>query len=349
MRRMKKNSPRSKKKLTIGMIGMGFISEVHIRAYRTHGDVEIKAFADSNQGLLVQKGKLFGINELYPDYHYMLEDKAIDVIDVMTPHFLHLRCVCDALKAGKTVICEKPVATNLKDIDLMIKTAERVKKNIYIKQYLRFSSANNKAQHLLLHNRIGRPYLVQCTFTSHSVKDYANPYSWRGNVKEAGGGVFIDVGVHMLDFLQMIFGSPIATYAQCRKILTTLPQKGEDFASALIEFPNDLMVSMNCTENDTAYGFRWEVRIYGTQGVMTITDKGNEAKVLQIIQGNTTKYEFIERNWWEGANISALTDIIDRIQRDEKPVVSLEHARSVIQTIVRSYESARQDKKIFFR
>lgn len=330
------------------MIGMGFISDVHLRAYRSRRHVEIKAIADSNQGLLIQKGKLFGITELYPDYHFMLEDKSIDVIDVMTPHFLHAQCVCDALRAGKTIICEKPVATNLKDIDLMIRTAKLAKKNIYIKHYLRFSSANQRAQQLLLHHRIGRPYFIQCTFTCHSVRDYSNPHTWRGNTKEAGGGVFIDIGVHMLDFIQMIFGSPIATYAQCRKILTTLPQKGEDFVSALIEFPNNLMVSLNCTENDPAYGFRWEVRIYGTEGVMTITDRGKEAKTLQIIEGKKTVYEFIEKDWWEKANISALTDIIDRIHGDNEPAVSLEHARSVLQTIVRSYESARLEKKIYF-
>jgi len=153
----------------------------------------------------------------------------------------------------------------------------------------------------------------------------------------------------MLDLLQMMFGLPVATYAQCRKITTTLPQKGEDLATALIEFPNDLMVSMNCTENDTAYGFRWEVRIYGTDGVMAIIDKGNEEKVLQIIQKNKTVYEYSEHNWWEGANVSALTDIIRRIKENKEPVVSLKHARSVLETIIGSYESARRDKKIFFR
>jgi predicted dehydrogenase len=348
MKHIQLRNPFFNKKITIGMIGMGFISNVHVRAYRPIRGVVIKAIADSNQSLLTQKGKLLGIAEQYPDYRYMLEDKTIDVIDVMTPHFMHVQCVCDALRAGKTVICEKPVATNLKDLDMMTNTAKAVNKNIYIKHYLRYSSVNQKAQQLLSQKKIGRPYLIQCTFTSHSVQDYANPNSWRGNIKESGGGVFIDVGVHMLDLLQTMFGVPVATYAQCRKITTTLSQKGEDLSTALIEFPNDLMVSMNCTENDTAYGFRWEVRIYGTDGVLAITDKGNEEKVLQIIKGNKVVYDQTEHNWWEGANVSALTDIVHRIQENKEPIVSLRHARSVLETIIGSYESARLNKKVYF-
>jgi|GEM_PF-4952927 len=337
------------KHIVIGMIGTGFISQVHMRAYRKRNDVTVKALADTNQGLLASRGKEFGIRALYPDYRYMLEDPDINTIDIMTPHFLHATCVSDALKAKKNIICEKPVATNLKDLDMMIKTAATARKYIYIKQYLRFSSVNQKMQELLKQHAIGKPYLAQCTFTSYSPQDYQNPRSWRGNTKEAGGGVFMDIGVHMLDQLQLAFGSPISTFAQYKKVTTTLPQKGEDFACAMIEFPNDVMATINCTENDTAYGFRWEIRIYGTDGAIIIVDKGNQEKTLQVIKDNRIVTSLTETNWWEQANILALHDIIDNIQAHRSPTVSLDHARSVLNTIIQTYTSAATNKKISIR
>ncbi len=330
----------------MGLIGLGLISNVHIEAYQRRKDVRIKAISDNNQARLVERGKVLGIEELYPDYRFMLQDTSLDVIDIMTPHFFHAQCVCDALLAGFTVICEKPLATTIEDIDKIIQVSRKMRKEVYVKQYLRYSLAYQKAHKLLLSNSIGRPYFVQCMFTTNSVQDYTNPRIWKGNKKEAGGGIFIDVGVHMLDLMQMMFGQPVATYAQTRKLLSPLPQKGEDFATAVIEFPNNLVVNMSCTENDTGYRFRWEVRIYGTDGVITIIDQGKEAKVLQLIKENKIRYEFVEKNWWTESNIRAIDDTIDRVQHCKEPVVSLSHARNVLYTIMQSYESAKIGKRI---
>lgn len=331
-------------KISIGLVGLGLISHIHEAAYRRKTDVVIAAVSDSNHSLLVRRGHELGVKNQFPDYRYMLQDQTIDVIDIMTPHHLHTQCVMDVLATGHTVICEKPLATTLPDIDQLIETSKRVRKHIYVKQYLRYSLAYQKAMVLLREGRIGKPYFVQCTFTTNSMHDYTNPHTWKGNIREAGGGVLIDVGVHMLDLLQTMFGTPLTTYAHTAKIQTTLPQKGEDFATAIIEFPNNLMVNINCTENDTGYRFRWEVRLYGIAGVITIVDQGKASKTLQLIQENKVRYEFVEHNWWEEANIRALIDIIDRIRRQEPPAVSLPHARSVLYTILQTYKSAKTGK-----
>ncbi|KKS89868.1 MAG: oxidoreductase domain protein [Microgenomates group bacterium GW2011_GWC1_43_11] len=335
------------KVITIGMIGMGNISNIHVDAFRMRKDVHIKAISDSNQSLLLRKSGELDIAETYPDYRFMLNDPCIDVIDVMTPHSLHKQCVCDALNAGKTVICEKPLATTLRDIDKIIRVSESKKKYVYIKQYLRYSTAYQKALELLEDNKIGTPYFIQCLFTGNSVKDYLSPLTWRGSTSQAGGGVFIDVGVHMLDLLQLYFKFPSALYMQSRRITASLPEKGEDFASAIIEFPNNLTVSISCTHNDIGYKFRWEVRIYGRNGVITILDNGKQEKQLHVIKENKIVYEFTEIDWWRQSNIRALHDIINRILSHKSPPVSYLHARSVIQTIRESYRSAKTGKRLF--
>jgi len=179
-----------KKSLTLGLIGLGNISNIHMETYEKRNDVHIKAISDSNHGLLLRRAVEWNVHETYPDYQFLLKDNAIDVIDVMTPHFMHAQCVCDALAAGKTVICEKPLVTTAGDLAQIVKAVKKTKKQVYVKQYLRFSQAYQKAKVLLSKNTIGKPYYISCMFTSHSVHDYQNPNTWKGNMHEAGGGNF---------------------------------------------------------------------------------------------------------------------------------------------------------------
>lgn len=328
------------------MIGTGFISNTHIEAFKLRKDVYVKAISDSDQGLLIRKGRSWGIKELYPDYQFMLKDKTIDVIDVMTPHYLHKKCVCDALKAEKDVICEKPLTISEKDVDEIMKVSESTKKRVFVKQYLRFSRCYQKARDLIINNTTGAPYFAQCSFTGNS-SDYINPHTWRANTVEAGGGVFIDIGVHMVDVMQSFFGSPVDISAQTRKVIDMFPHKGEDVISALIGFPNNMLVNINCTQIDKGYGFRWETLIYGRKGIIKITDIGKQKKILRVIKENRVVYKFMELDWWRMANIRALHDITDRIRDRRAPEVSLPEARAVIKTVTSAYRSAGQNKKVY--
>jgi predicted dehydrogenase len=333
------------KPINIGMIGLGDISATHLEAYKNIPGLVVKAFADSNQSILLKKGSMYGITNLYPDYHFMLHDADINVIDVMVPHYMHKQCVCDALRAGKTVICEKPLATTLSDVDEIIRTAKIAKKRVYVKQYLRYSRAYQKLQELIKNGSIGTPYFIQCTFTSHSIEDYLNSKTWRGNKRESGGGVLINIGDHMLDYLQLLFGKPHAVFASVDNIEKVLPTKGEDFSALSIEYPHKLHAHIMCTENDLGYRFRWNISMFGTDGVINVVDYWKNERRLQVIKENKVTYEFTEQKWWHESNMRALKDIIKRIQRDTSPSVSLKEARTVIQTISLAYESARTGKK----
>lgn len=335
-----------KKKLKVGMIGMGFISNIHVEAFRSNPEVEISAISDTNQSLLIRKSHELGIPAAYPDYTFLLQDKTIDVIDVMTPHYLHKECIAAALKVRKTVICEKPVTTNLRDLDSIITLSHKFKKNVYIKQYLRFSKAYQKARELISKNVIGKPYLVQCTFTGTALNDHTDTNTWRANKYEAGGGVFMDIGIHMLDLLIYFFGNPLATYGQSRKIVSKLNQKGEEVISALIEFPSKLLINIACTHIDKGYGFRWDMKVYGEDGIITVIDVGKQEKLLKVIKENRIVYDFIEKNWWKMSNIRALQDIVNKINDDREPTVTFPQARMTIKSVLASYSSASKGVRV---
>jgi len=335
------------KQLTIGLIGLGNISATHIEAYRSMANVRIAAICDSNQALLLQKAQALSVAAAYPDYRFLLRDSSIDVVDVMTPHSMHATITREAMEAGKDVLCEKPLATNINDIERIFATSKRTGKHAHVKQYLRFSEAYRKTFALLQQGVVGKPYFIQCMFTGNSVPDYKNPYTWRASIAGAGGGVFINVGEHMIDLLSANMGPVRAITARHTNITKHAPGKGEDFSSAILEFPHNVTASIATTHNDDGYRFRWEMRIYATKGVITVIDtEGKRNKSLSVIRNNTILEQFSEPDWWWKSNTRALEDCVGRIRTNTPPLVHKSHAKNVLSAILSSYTSSRTGKRI---
>lgn len=335
-------------KLRIGIIGLGNISAVHIKTFQNEAAVQIASLADVNRTLLENHSGIVGTRLCF-DYHDVLNDPSIDIVDILLPHYLHAKVIEEALCAGKEVICEKPFVTNARDADKIIHIAKKTKKRVYLKQYLRFVGLHKKIKELLDGGAIGIAYLTHCVFTTDTVSEYSDPNSWRGNMHEAGGGVFMDVGVHMVDLLQWFFGNPISVCATVKKNFSSLPQKGEDLAVVTIEFPHNIVANIVCTSADSSYGFRWEKHFFGSEGSLHLEDDKKQLMSLTLRKERAEVTHISERDWWNLANRSALLDIIERVRVNKNPLVSLEDAGIAIRTICSAYDSARIGKKIQLR
>ena len=97
----------------IGIIGVGSISLEHIQAYLANLETELYAFCDINEDRLNYMGKKFGITRLYTDIDEMLKLEELDAVSVCTWNNGHAPCTIKALKAGKHVLCEKPMASSI--------------------------------------------------------------------------------------------------------------------------------------------------------------------------------------------------------------------------------------------
>lgn len=120
------------KKVVVGMIGCGFASGLHMSGYaKIYGlQVEIKAVASNGPAeQTAQFVEQNGIKDIYEDYKEMLKDEEIDVIDICTPPFLHEEMVIESLKAGKHVICEKPLTGYFDEGEAMDPVGTSVKKS----------------------------------------------------------------------------------------------------------------------------------------------------------------------------------------------------------------------------
>ncbi len=333
-------------KIKIGILGAGKISDIHLETLGKNKHVSLVSISDSNLELATKKAKQYGIEKIESDYSKILNDPEIDVVDILLPHHLHYRASMDAIHRGKVVICEKPFVIKLSDAKSLMKINKTKNISIHLKHYLRYSASHSKLKKLLHEGIIGTPYLVQCFYTCNSVAGMNDKRSWKGNIKEAGGGVLMDAGVHVVDFLQDIFGNPRSVSSECKQIFTKLKIKGEDLAMINLEFPNNVMAEITCTSNDTSYGFRWEKHIFGSEGSLHIIDYGKNKNELLLYKNGEVVMREDEDDWWNQANKNILNDIIGKIINKEKPTVDLNTAYIGLKTIIKAYESAKAGKRL---
>lgn len=335
-------------RLKVGIIGLGKMSEIHLSTLSANKSVEIEAVAEINPQLLKQKQNQYGFKNAYRDYHKILEDKSIAAVDIILPHYLHAQIVCEALLHGKSVICEKPLA--LKDADFVKigKIEKTTHQQAHAKHYLRHSYFHCELRDLVRQGKIGKIRLVDFNYHADTKPDMQNRFSWRGNLREAGGGIFQDVGIHAVDMLVGMFGRPKSVFAIMQKIHSKLSFKGEDQAVVCLSYP-EMLVTITCDGSNTAVAPGWQKTFWGDLGTLKIEDLGKSRQKLSLIRNYKKVFEKEDVNWWDKTNQNALNEIIGKIIHHQPPTVSLMDARLTQRIITAAYLSAKSRKQINFK
>lgn len=338
-------SKKNGKLLRLGIIGLGRISEIHIRTFLDNKNVSIESLADIRKDVVAQKASELGIGKFSTDYRRTLRDPLIDVVDILLPHYLHAQVACEALEAGKNVICEKPLALSLSDIDRIQRISQKTKKHVHVKHYFRYARLHRQLKDLLVNHGVGKPYMAHCLYTTNGIDNYQNRTSWKGDSKKAGGGVLIDTGFHMIDLWQDLFGNPLSVYTVCKRNFSSLAPKGENLSITVLEYPHNVMATLVCTAVDTSLGNRWEKRFFGSDGSIYLVDHGRDNMTLEHWRSNSLEHSEEEQKWWDKANRDALNDCIERIDQGRSPAVTYRESKSVLTTILQAYKSGRSGKK----
>ncbi len=140
------------KGIKVGIIGTGFIGPVYIEAIRRLGNVKVVALAEVDAKLAKEKAKEFNIDKYYGDYNELLLNQEIDVIHNCTPNFLHFAINKEAIKAGKHIVSEKPLALNKKEskelLELIKKYSVYNAVNYNYRQYPMIQEIRNRVKHI---------------------------------------------------------------------------------------------------------------------------------------------------------------------------------------------------------
>ena len=161
-----------------------------------------------------------------------LADSAIDAVYVATPVFLHAPQTIQSLRAGKHVICEKPMAMNEPEARSMVQAAEQSGRLFGVAYYRRCYPKVQRAKQLLKQGAIGKPVVAE--LTNHMWFDGSGSRSWLVDPAKAGGGPLFDIASHRIDVLNFWFGKPLRVTAQLSNVVHHYPV--EDNATVMIEY-----------------------------------------------------------------------------------------------------------------
>lgn len=247
-------------KLVTAHIGLKF-GMAHIEG-AIHSGAEIAAICDTDPENLRFAGERYSIPEekRVTDYREIMQNKDIQAVTVAVPDQLHAEITCGLLRAGKHVLCEKPLALTREDVRKIIKAADESGRICMVGQICRFTPAFEKAKEIIESGAIGEIYYAE--------SEYAHDYmylvdNWRSDPKRHG---VIGGGCHAVDLLRWLVGDPTEVFAYGTHKL--LPQVAYDDATiAVMKFGNNIIgkifVSTGCKRDYTM-----RTLIYGTKGTI---------------------------------------------------------------------------------
>ena len=338
--------------LRAAILGSGAIAAVHADAYLYHaGKCEIRAvcdvFPEKAQALIDNKGLKDAV--AYKEIDEVLSRDDIDVVSVCLPPGLHADATIKALKNGKHVLCEKPMATSLEECDRMIKAAEESGKLLTVMANFRFKTPFRKVKQLLDEGIAGK--VLHATVNSLWWRG-ANYYDlwWRGTWKSEAGGCVINHAVHHLDVLQWMLGKPKHVTA----VITNIAHDNsecEDLAIAILEYPGMLtQVTASLLEHDEEQ----EMIFQAEKARISVPWKVAAAKPLpngfpeenvDVIKAIQDRYDSLPNETLD-AHTGQIDDLIAAIEGKEKLLVTGQDGRSALELIMAIYKSGVERKTV---
>lgn len=197
-----------KTKVSVGIIGTGVGLRTHLPAFVELADAEVVALAGSS----LERGRMFADQYGVPhalSAEQLCESADVDLVCVTSPNQFHYAQTMRALKSGKHVLCEKPLAMDEAGCrKLATFSGARPNQLALVNHQLRFNPYLRKVKQLLAGGYVGRPYLVRMHQQSTGFSDRNAAWSWSFDADQ-GGGVRLAMGSHLVDLLVFWFGSSI--------------------------------------------------------------------------------------------------------------------------------------------
>ncbi len=299
------------KTLNVAMIGGGFMGKAHAQAYAAMpmyfwpapAIPRRKVLVDVNPELAAEGAARLGFDEGSSDWRSVVTRADIDVVDIVTPNDSHAEIAIAALKAGKHVICEKPLARTAAEARTMADAARAAGVIHMVAFNYRRTPAVALARKYIDEGRIGKILNFRGTYLQDWSADPNGPLSWRFQKKIAGSGAVGDIGTHVVDFARYLVGeisavnAVVSTYVKERPLQQSgfdklgasdksgAGPKGEvdvdDEMIALLKFQNGAVGSIEATRN--AYGRNnfLTFEIHGTKGSISFNyERMDELQVM---------------------------------------------------------------------
>lgn len=252
-------SPYSIEPLSVGVVGLGEMGQLHARAIQRSSFAQLRAVADPDQALLApfesQQVRSFG------SAHDLFADSKIDTVSLCLPHHLHAPLGLAAIAAGKNVIIEKPLAMTLDESKQLVDAAAIAGVILGVSHNQLFYSAHVEAKRMIESGELGRPVFLRMRLGMGPTFG-----GWRTSVAHTGGGLLMDAGVHRLYLAQHLFGPVTSSHS----FLDATRVEGETFAVVVLEFASGARGVIEANHFGPSGFFEDEIEVVGTEAVLRL-------------------------------------------------------------------------------
>jgi myo-inositol 2-dehydrogenase / D-chiro-inositol 1-dehydrogenase len=347
-------------KVRTAVVGLGTIGAVHAEWYAQIPESTLVAVCDAREDIAKKIAAKHGVKG-YTDYHELVEDKNVDALTVAVPNFLHHDVAMAAIKEGKNVAVEKPLAVSMEEANDMVNAAKKAGiVNMYTEN-LCFAPSYRTAKEIVDKGGLGTIYLCKAYESDDIVKGSeaernVMKSSWYLDPKQSGGGKLMSTGVHAVEYVRFMFNHPKALRVHA-EIIDSIgiqkPKRMEDMALVTIRFEGDKVGEVHTGYYMTG-GTDDRAEIYGDQGTIFLDlYRRNEIKVHSHVGYGSVGQSMFQPS--EGADLGWSFPIPDErydlgyyheqrhflqcILENKTPRVTFEDGRATLEIVLAAYKS----------
>ncbi len=371
------------KKFNVGIIGCGAIFIMHAYPLFRMEETEIKAVCDIKPEALMAASQLFHC-DAYEDYHELLKRDDIDVVHILTPHYLHTPMAIDAANAGKHVLSEKPMAISMEQAHAMIEAGKRNNVTIGIISQNRYNAASVAIKTALTDGSLGKVIGQRVILSWTKPSEYYLKSDWRGTWDKEGGALLIDQSIHVMDLARWFVGEEIQS-VQASIANRNHPEiETEDTAEGLITYRNGVksvffatnnfsynapvVVETQCENGTALMEFDKAVITYKNGQELTVVNDPSETineaeykgffneESSQVAMRTLKEWGVImlpvtwkaPKSYWGVTHIKQIENFYCSLAEGKQPDITAEVALKTQELIMAIYKSAKEKRTIEF-
>lgn len=331
--------------MKVGIIGGGGISGHHYRGYVANG-AEVVALAEVNPETLKRRQQEWRLEHVFEDYHELLALPEITAVSIATPNAFHHPITLAAARAGKHVLCEKPISLNLEQAREMIEACRAAGVVLQIGHHMRSNMAARKAKEMLESGELGRLTFVRL----RQAHDWAGAEAVRGvfgSLSGSGGGTLLDNGTHMFDLARYFGGNAAEVYARTATLEFDI--EVEDTALVSLVFESGALGSVETAW--TATGWEEGFWVYGTEGALEYTNRWGTPQLRHRFRSSplTTwggtdiaNYDFYANGERVENHTLHIRNFLAAIRGEREVICTGEDGLKAVRIALSAYESARR-------
>lgn len=350
--------------IRVAIVGCGRISDLHRIGYRDREDAKIIAVCDTNKSLAKKKAREWGVDKVYSDYQQVLDDKEVDLVELLTPHHLHCPMTVRAAEAGKQISVQKPMALTAAEADKMIAAVEKAGVVLRVYETFVYYAPAMQAKKMIEAGEIGEIRAVRMHVNSGTGDtSWDVPLSawlWRFDEKKSGGGPLVfDHGYHLFS-LAYYLGGPI------EKVFAWIDRSPVQEAGGIVKIDAPAAIMFKFKANHR-YGLldiehTPKMRIYsdyyadddrieviGDKGILFInryTTKTVDLPALMLFKDGKTTPIAVEGVEWHDSFIATTHDFIEKLKSGGQPRLDGRTGKAVLQFTLAALQSAATGKEV---